>query len=86
MSFKINITADQMAAKQREAKETACQEWLDASMREIFKELEFAYGTSQYTIPVPLAFRDQLNSMASALEQVGYGVDTEFEDRITISW
>jgi len=84
MSFKINITANQMAAKQREAKETACQEWLDASMREIFKELGLT--SSQYTMTVPLAFRDQLNSMASALEQVGYGVDTEFEDRITISW
>ena len=86
MSFEINITANQMAAKQREVEKKACQEWLDASMREIFSELESAYGTDQYTIPVPSGFRDQLNSVAHALELAGYGVNTEFEDRITISW
>lgn len=80
------MTDERMAEKQREVGKKACQEWLNVSMREIFSELESAYGTNQYTIPVPSGFRDQLNSIAHALERSGYGVDTEFEDRITISW
>lgn len=86
MSFEINISANQMAERQREVAKNACQEWLEASLREIFTELDSAYGTSRYTIPVPTSFRDQLDSIASALEQAGYGTDTEFADRITISW
>ncbi len=72
--------------KQREATMTACQKWLDVCLAEIAVEMKSSYGINQYTIPVPYGFRNQLDSMAHALERAGYGVNTEFEDRITISW